>query len=203
MKKACKHLTNNPNIAATVFFCVLKVAARYLKQFGYSSIKVIYPKSSSRAPFPLLVSQLESQKIAVESSIDFTTDDSTILIDALFGFSFKPRGETGISPPYSDLVQEANKRKGKFKVVSVDVPSGWLVDKEWKENEGKVGEGKIVKLEMPDVVVCLSGPKKCVKSLKEKGVVLMCGGRFVPRELEKDMGIVLPKYRGAELVATL
>ena len=46
-----------------------------------------------------------------------------LLIDAIFGFSFKPP----IRPPYDYIINEL--KLTKIPILSVDIPSGWDVEK--------------------------------------------------------------------------
>ncbi|XP_028078375.1 pyridoxine/pyridoxamine 5'-phosphate oxidase 1, chloroplastic-like [Camellia sinensis] len=118
-----------------------RVAARHLHHFGYK-LSVCYPK---RAPKPLydgLVTQLESPCVPFLSVEDLSMDlsnDFDILVDAMFGFSFRgtPR------PPFDVLIQRPISIQNHHRmhqespiVVSIDIPSGWHVE------EGDInGEG--------------------------------------------------------------
>merc|ERR1719491_840623 len=69
-------------------------------------------------------------------------------------------------------------------IISVDVPSGWHVDKGDAMNTGF----------QPDVLVSLTAPKLCSKSFRGRHFV---GGRFLPPLLAKKYGIQMPPYPGA------
>ena len=85
---------------------------------------------------------------------------SDVILDAIFGFSFKPP----VRAPFDaalPLISES-----KLPIVSVDIPSGWDVE---KGNDAGLG------LE-PDVLISLTAPKE--GSRKFKGHHFL-GGRFV------------------------
>ncbi len=82
----------------------------------------------------------------------------------------------------------AKKEKEKVDIISVDIPSGWDVDKGILEGEG--GEGVI----NPSMLISLTAPKKCAEGFK--GVHYL-GGRFVPKDIMRKYNMVLPDYPGA------
>lgn len=101
-----------------------------------------------------------------------------LIVDAIFGFSF--RGE--IRSPFNTIIQRI-KESGK-NVVSVDIPSGWDVEK------GNIsGQG----LE-PHVLVSLSAPKPCSQFFN--GIHYL-GGRFVPPKLANELDFNLPDFLGS------
>jgi NAD(P)H-hydrate epimerase len=74
------------------------------------------------------------------------TSNWDVIIDALFGFSFKgtPR------PPFDEILRIlATQKRGECVLASVDIPSGWHVE------EGPQGERSI----QPDVLISLTAPK--------------------------------------------
>ena len=87
---------------------------------------------------------------------------SDVILDAIFGFSFKPP----VRAPF-DAALPLIGNSG-LPIVSVDVPSGWNVD-----------EGKVDALALdPDVLVSLTAPKEGVREFKGRHFL---GGRFVPK----------------------
>jgi NAD(P)H-hydrate epimerase len=94
-----------------------------------------------------------------------------VILDAIFGFSFKPpvRAPFDIALP---LLTES-----KLPIVSVDIPSGWDVE---RGNAGGVG------LE-PDVLVSLTAPKEGARGFKGRHFL---GGRFVPKCVNKNCASV-------------
>ena len=87
---------------------------------------------------------------------------SDVVLDAIFGFSFKPPVRSPFDAALS-LITES-----KLPIVSVDIPSGWDVE---KGNDAGVGLN-------PDVLISLTAPKE--GSRKFKGRHLL-GGRFVTK----------------------
>lgn len=87
---------------------------------------------------------------------------SDVVLDAIFGFSFKGP----IRAPFDGALPLIS--ASGLPIVSVDIPSGWDVE---KGNEDGVGLN-------PDVLISLTAPKEGVKSFTGKHFL---GGRFVPR----------------------
>lgn len=96
---------------------------------------------------------------------------SDCILDAIFGFSFKPP----VRAPFDEVLPLLN--NSKLPIVSVDIPSGWDVENgpvELKTNEGtSVGDGLNA-----EVLISLTAPKEGVKSFKGRHFL---GGRFVPK----------------------
>ena len=67
-------------------------------------------------------------------------------------------------------------------IVSVDIPSGWDVERGDIHNIGL----------MPDTLISLTAPKKCAMLFKGRKHYL--GGRFVPRAMQTERNIKLPPY---------
>ena len=97
--------------------------------------------------------------------------------------------------------------QSKLPIVSVDIPSGWDVE---KGNE--LGTGL-----QPDVLVSLTAPKLGVKSFKGRHFL---GGRFIPkfvgryfvgisqltvsfRTMDEKFGLNLPRYPGFTQIVEL
>ena len=168
------------------------VAARHLHHFGYKP-SVCYPKRTPKPLYEGLVTQLEALSIPFLSVEDLPSDlssDFSILIDAMFGFSFhgSPR------PPFDDLIQRFvtlqnyNQSGPKRSViVSVDIPSGWHVE-----------EGDINGIGLqPDMLISLTAPKLCAK--KFSGPHHFLGGRFVPPAIAEKYKLLLPQYPGTSM----
>ncbi|KAL7262519.1 hypothetical protein ACSBR1_000813 [Camellia fascicularis] len=118
-----------------------RVAAGHLHHFGYK-LSVCYPKRIPKPLYDGLVTQLESPCVPFFSVEDLSMDlsnDFDILVDAMFGFSFRgtPR------PPFDVLIQMLISIQNHHRmhqespiVVSIDIPFGWHVE------EGDIsGEG--------------------------------------------------------------
>jgi NAD(P)H-hydrate epimerase len=109
----------------------------------------------------------------------------SLLVDALFGFSFRPPMRT----EFVSIV-DAIQKSGVL-LCSVDIPSGWDVE------HGAPEPGSL----QPDLLISLTAPKKCAE--KFRGRFHYLGGRFVPPALEKKYGLNLPKYTGTEVCVKL
>ena len=95
-----------------------------------------------------------------------------VILDAIFGFSFQPP----VRAPF-DFVLPLLAKSG-LPIVSVDIPSGWDVEKgkitvDVAERDGKPFEGLD-----PDVLISLTAPKLGVKNFKGRHFL---GGRFVSK----------------------
>ena len=127
--------------------------------------------------------------------------DSDVILDAVFGFSFQPPVRAPFDSVLTFLTQS------KLPIVSVDIPSGWDVE---KGNE--LGTGL-----QPDVLVSLTAPKLGVKSFKGRHFL---GGRFIPkfvdryfvgisqltvsfRTMDEKFGLNLPRYPGFTQIVEL
>ena len=106
-----------------------------------------------------------------------------MVVDAVFGFSFKGPVR-GVFKEVFEIINATN-----VPIVSVDIPSGWDVEK------GYVNDG----IKNPTVIISLSAPKMGVKGFK--GVHYL-GGRFIPLELKKDLNLML-NYAGEEMIVRL
>lgn len=87
---------------------------------------------------------------------------SDVILDAIFGFSFQPP----IRPPFDEILPILNSVR--LPIVSVDIPSGWDVEK-----------GNIFGVGLrPNVLISLTAPKEGVKDFRGRHFV---GGRFVSK----------------------
>lgn len=143
------------------------VAARHLVMFGYDAV-VVYPKRSSREPhYEKLVKQCEDVGIQVVESIPMQSNDCSddevgnfdVIVDAIFGFSFKGEAREPFASIIKNMVEIQKKQK--IPIIAVDVPSGWNVD------EGDIANTGMV----PDVLVSLTAPKFCSKEFKGRHFV--------------------------------
>ncbi|KAF8349647.1 YjeF N-terminal domain-like protein [Amanita rubescens] len=165
------------------------VAARHLGMFGYRPM-VYMPKPGSKEIYKRLKIQCDNMKIPTlhpsteTSSLSEALRSSDVILDAIFGFSFKGP----VRPPFDEVLRLI--AGCKLPIVSVDIPSGWDVE---QGNVGGVG------LE-PDVLVSLTAPKLGVKAFKGRHFL---GGRFVPRTLEEKFELNLPEYLDCEQIVEL
>lgn len=108
-----------------------------------------------------------------------------LIVDALFGFSFKPP----VRPEFEKVMKILEKVQ--VPICSIDIPSGWNVEGGNLENGIR-----------PDMLVSLTAPKKCAEFFK--GRFHFLGGRFVPPDLEAKYNLNLrDKYPAAECCVQL
>ena len=88
--------------------------------------------------------------------------ETDVILDAIFGFSFKPP----VRAPFDAALTLIS--DSKLPIVSVDIPSGWDVE---KGNAAGVGLN-------PGVLISLTAPKEGARGFKGRHFL---GGRFVPR----------------------
>ncbi|KAI8979376.1 YjeF N-terminal domain-like protein [Mycotypha africana] len=164
------------------------VAARHLHHFGFKP-SLYYPKQPEKDLYQRLLLQCKNLDVPVYKELEQQTgnivEQSHILLDALFGFSFQ--GE--VRDPYKEIVQifESTSKP----IVSVDIPSGWHVE---------TGPTEHVKFQ-PELLVSLTAPKLCVKHFK--GQKHFLGGRFVPTSIAKKFEFDVPDFPGADQVVEL
>lgn len=108
-----------------------------------------------------------------------------LIVDALFGFSFKPPVRKNFLPIMSYL------KDAEVPICSIDIPSGWHVE------DGPPQEYAI----HPEMLISLTCPKLCAKFFKGKHHFL--GGRFVPDKLKEKYNLGLPQYPGTEYVVKI
>jgi NAD(P)H-hydrate epimerase len=121
--------------------------------------------------------------------IDKIPSEETInlIIDAIFGFGFS--GE--IREPFGKILQEMKQLEKTIPIISIDVPSGWDVEK------GPINNNSI----QPECVISLTAPKICMKYFQGKFHFL--GGRFVPKALQEKYKIILPNYPTSEQIVQI
>ena len=95
-----------------------------------------------------------------------------VILDAIFGFSFHPP----VRAPF-DAVLPLLAKSG-LPIVSVDIPSGWDVEKGKITVDVAEGGGKPFEGLDPDVLISLTAPKLGVKNFKGRHFL---GGRFVSK----------------------
>ncbi|TKR94716.1 hypothetical protein L596_008971 [Steinernema carpocapsae] len=152
------------------------VCARHLKLFGYDAV-VLYPKPSKSELMQRLVIQYSRMGVETLEQLPPTLSDFVGVVDAIFGFSFRPP----IRAPFDEII--ATLCRQKTPIFSIDIPSGWDVE------SGPPGEGDALQ---PDALISLTAPKLCVKHFKGKAHFL--GGRFVPQEMADKYNLNLPEY---------
>ncbi|GAQ89473.1 putative pyridoxin (pyrodoxamine) 5'-phosphate oxidase [Klebsormidium nitens] len=165
------------------------VCARHLHHFGYAPT-ICYPKRTDKPLYKGLVTQLEALHapfVDPESLSLPLTDHYDVIVDAMFGFSFKgiPR------PPFDKIVKmlsvgpDTNPAEtGVPPTVSIDIPSGWDVEKGDVETTGF----------HPPMLVSLTAPKLAAKFFH--GPHHFLGGRFVPPAIVEKFHLRLPPFPG-------
>jgi len=144
----------------------------------------------------------ESERAAdpklAEATLSTALAASDVVLDAIFGFSFKPPARA----PF-DAALRLIARAGR-PVVSVDIPSGWDVERGAADAESEGGAGGAGQLGgavlYPDVLLSLTAPKEGVRKFAGRHFL---GGRFVPRILEEKYELNLPPYPGFAQIVEL
>ncbi|OAF68825.1 hypothetical protein A3Q56_03344 [Intoshia linei] len=145
------------------------VCARYLKIYGYNP--TVYYKWGKHK-FDNLVGQCKNLNIDFLKVVpdNETLNKYSFLVDAIFGFGFKPPIRSEFLPIIDNV------HKSKLPIVSIDVPSGWS------------DESKILQ---PDCIISLTAPKCCIKNFKGTHYL---AGNFIPRKLIETYKLILPSY---------
>ncbi|CAI2294411.1 unnamed protein product [Caenorhabditis sp. 36 PRJEB53466] len=162
------------------------VCARHLQQFGFTP-HIVYPKESKNELMKSQVVQCETSDIPVASALPTDLNSFPLIVDALFGFSFRPP----IREPFTQIIKTV--RASGIHVFSIDIPSGWDVEKGAPEAET---EGVIT----PHAIISLTLPKLCMQNWTGPHFL---GGRFIPRQLAKDLELQMPIYPGYEQIVKL
>jgi len=153
------------------------VAARHLTHFGYD-VSLCYPKPTPKPLYQGLTVTTASLGIPSSPHLPPRIDHSfDLVVDAIFGFSFK--GE--VRPPFDSIL--ADLAQIKAPIVSVDIPSGWDVDEGEREGKGL----------QPRMLISLTSPKLAARHFKGAHFL---GGRFVPPQIIEKFKLVLPPYPG-------
>jgi len=144
-----------------------------------------------------LKTQCDNMKIPTTSDLDSlktALSSSDVVLDAIFGFSFKPP----VRAPFDQVLPLLT--QSKLPIVSVDIPSGWDVEG-GRPSDPLPGSGeKKVEALDPDVLISLTAPKEGVREYRGRHFL---GGRFVPKSLDEKFGLNLPEYPGTDLIVEL
>ena len=162
------------------------VCARHLSLFGYDS-SIFYPKRPNKELFRNLARQCEVMAISFLENLPDSDEISRgydLVVDAFFGFSFKPP-----TRPQFVMYLETLK-KISTPIASIDIPSGWDVE------HGDAGDGL-----KPDLLISLTAPKKCANMFAGKYHYL--GGRFVPPMIADTYKLNLPTFPREECCVEL
>lgn len=170
------------------------VAARHLQLLGFNP-SIFYPKRTNKELYNNLVNQCRMMDIYFLEempSLSTLNRDYSVIVDALFGFSFKPPVRENFLPIMAALYQTSTP------IASVDIPSGWDVETGPIENVEGEAETPCLK---PDLLISLTAPKKCAEFFTGKHHYL--GGRFVPKRMAAKYSLDLPPYPGRETCVKL
>ncbi|XP_034016389.1 NAD(P)H-hydrate epimerase [Thalassophryne amazonica] len=161
------------------------VCARHLKLFGYEPT-ILYPKRPNKLLFQGLTTQCQKMEIPFLTEMpeaDVIDEAYNLVIDAIFGFSFKG----AVREPFGAILNVL--KKTTVPIASIDIPSGWDVE-----------HGSADGLQ-PDMLISLTAPKKSASLFQ--GRFHFLGGRFVPPGLQKKYQLNLPQYPGTDCVLQL
>jgi NAD(P)H-hydrate epimerase len=151
------------------------VAGRHLKLFGYEPL-VVYPKRGRGDLFDRLTHQVQENGITVVAELPADLDSKyDLIVDAVFGFSYKPP----LRPQFQSMLSQMS--KSSKKIVCIDIPSGWHVE------NGPPNDSETPVLR-PDCLISLTAPKLCAR-LCDPSVKQFVGGRFVPEKLDQKYGL--------------
>uniref|UniRef100_A0A8C5QAY0 NAD(P)H-hydrate epimerase n=1 Tax=Leptobrachium leishanense TaxID=445787 RepID=A0A8C5QAY0_9ANUR len=162
------------------------VCARHLKLFGYEPA-IHYPKQPNKTLFENLTTQC--RKMDIPFLPEFPHEAKVIdgaynlVIDAIFGFSFKG----AVREPFGNILSTL--KHITVPIASVDIPSGWDVE---KGNPDGI---------QPDMLISLTAPKQSARHFTGRYHYL--GGRFVPVALQEKYKLNLPSYPETDCVLKL
>jgi len=159
------------------------IVARHLSMFGYKPT-LYYPKPTQRPPFIGLVKQCLCMGVPFLEQAPSASDISSnyqLVVDSIFGFSFS--GD--VRSPFDTIIKALN--ESKVPIASIDVPSGWDIE---KGNAG--GKG----IENPTLLLSLTAPKICASKFVGKFHYL--GGRFIPPSIAVKYSLNLPPFPGSD-----
>ncbi|CUM62519.1 uncharacterized protein PRCAT00000070001 [Priceomyces carsonii] len=177
------------------------VAARHLKLWGYYEPILYYPKRSTKNQlYKNLLTQLRDLEIQEINDFDSLKDllipskganQTKLIVDALFGFSFKPP----LRPPFDSLISFISENHDDIPpIVSVDIPSGWDVD-----------EGPVAADIKSTMLISLTAPKPCARFFDKEKKTHYLGGRFINQKIAKkyDIEDLIKSYKGDDLITKL
>lgn len=153
------------------------VCARHLKMMSFN-VELLYPKRTSNELYERLAHQCSECELKFLNEVP-EEGNHDLIVDALFGFSFKPPVREQFTPIMNFLA------KTNTPIASIDIPSGW-----------NVNDGPLENCFQPDLLISLTAPKLCSKFFKGKYHYL--GGRFVPDKLQKKYELNLPQFKSSD-----
>jgi len=163
------------------------VCARHLSMFGYTPT-VHMARAANTDLMRRLVHQVQSMQINVINELPPSTLDTYgVIVDALFGFSFRPP----VRQPYDTILRALTRTS--TPIASVDIPSGWHV-------EDGPPEPPIDSIQ-PAMLISLTAPKQCARDFH--GAHHFLAGRFVPVTMQHKYNLNLPDYPGTDGILKL
>ncbi len=160
------------------------MAARHLHHFGYKPT-IYYPVPSKPELFVGLQKQLKSLSIPFTEDFHSSMKSTHLIIDAIFGFSFKPP----VREPFPSVIEALT--ESSKPILSVDSPSCWDVE------EGPPKEGELGAKFMPPYLISLTAPKPSIKFYRGTHFV---GGRFLSEDMAQKYDLTVPNYRGVDQI---
>jgi len=165
------------------------VMARHLHLLGYTA-HILYPKQTDKELYRDLVHQAkEADVLFLDSLPEDISSQYSLVVDAIFGFSFKPP----VRPQFQPILESLTRVS--IPLISVDIPSGWDVEAGPPEEASEAAP-----VLQPDMLVSLTAPKLGCRGFRGAHYL---GGRFVPRKLAEKYKLDLPEYPGTDLVVKL
>lgn len=158
------------------------VAARHLVQFGYCP-DIYYPVRTNKELYHNLVSQCKKSDLIFLDKcpeLEEINENYGMIVDSLFGFTFKPP----VRPTFVDIMNILLYTK--LPIASIDIPSGWDVERGPLDNN-------CIK---PELLISLTAPKMCARYFTGKYHYL--GGRFVPLQLAEKYQLKLIDFPGTD-----
>lgn len=178
------------------------VCARHLKLFGYSPI-VICLKPGKIQLYQNLLTQCRKFDITIYDQVPSQSLESigNLVIDSIFGFSFKPPNR---DPNFASLLNLMHQSSRQMPLVCVDIPSGWHVengDSNIENDQVNLDQSLRIPALQPDCLISLTAPKLCARYFKGRYHYL--GGRFCPPSILEKYQLNLPDYPGTDPVVLL
>ncbi|XP_041530725.1 yjeF N-terminal domain-containing protein 3 isoform X2 [Microtus oregoni] len=163
--------------------------ARHLRVFDYQP-SIFCPARSADALHCDLTTQCEKMDIPflsfLPAEVRLIDDAYGLVVDAVLGPGVRPAEAGG---PCARAL--ATLKRLSIPLVSLDVPSGWDTE------AGGDAKDEV----QPDVLVSFAAPKSCASRFSGHHHFVV--GRFVPDDVRRKFGLLLPKYTGTDCVAAL
>ena len=194
------------------------VAARYLSLFLDSVLDVEEAKvnQNNHLQMDIKVYLVEEEKVKnkfspllalldafeiplVQNRKSLEEGEWDFVVDCVFGFSFKHP----LRGPYVDIIKWMVQRSKTASLISVDVPSGWDVEKGPITSSRPADQSESEETTLyPAAIISLTAPKLCVSQSCFKGSHYVTG-RFIPPSLSRKFNLDLPRYAVGALFVQL